>query len=172
MTKFVNSILLILFAVPGVGGNQLFAKLNKPSTVNYWCTPRTDDYFALWLDPMSLILPYRSDCWVDNVLLYYNNITRTTSNSPVSSFRFFFALARSNLSCLLFHQSMYLQGVVITTGTFSSTDSMEWIDPSTFTRKYDFGAYFTYLVDNLIANGYERLKSLFGMPYDFRKGPS
>lgn len=42
-------------AVPGDGGSQLEAKLNKPAVVHYICAKRTNDYFEIWLDRKSVV---------------------------------------------------------------------------------------------------------------------
>lgn len=55
-----------LFLVPGTGGSQLEAKLNKPSVLHWYCDKQTSDYFTLWLKKTSL-LPYAINCWVDNM---------------------------------------------------------------------------------------------------------
>lgn len=52
--------------VPGDLGNQLEAKLNKPSVVHYMCSKKTDYYFTLWLN-LELLLPLVIDCWIDNI---------------------------------------------------------------------------------------------------------
>ncbi|XP_043563102.1 group XV phospholipase A2 [Chiloscyllium plagiosum] len=67
--------------VPGDLGNQLEAKLNKPSVVHYMCTKKTDDYFTLWLN-LELLLPLVIDCWIDNIRLIYNTTTKTTQTPP------------------------------------------------------------------------------------------
>lgn len=143
--RHYSCLLFFFVIVPGVGGNQLLAKLHKPSSVHWYCFENTDDFFTLWLSPFNVITPGVSDCWVENMQLYYNKRTRTNENAP---------------------------GVVISTGELMRPNSMEWIDPSVWTREYDFGAYFIYIVDSLLGNGYERMRTLFGAPYDFRRGPS
>jgi lysophospholipase-3 len=55
-----------LFPVPGDGGSQFEARLNKPSVVHMWCTQKTTDWFALWLN-LELLAPYVLDCFVDNM---------------------------------------------------------------------------------------------------------
>ncbi|XP_030061000.1 lysosomal phospholipase A and acyltransferase [Microcaecilia unicolor] len=63
--------------VPGVFGNQLEAKLDKPSVVHYLCSKKTDTYFTLWLN-LELLLPVIIDCWIDNIRLVYNRTSKTT----------------------------------------------------------------------------------------------
>lgn len=56
---------LIAFVVPGDGGSQVEAKLNKPSTIHYYCE-KTADFFNIWLNP-KLLVPLVIECWIDNV---------------------------------------------------------------------------------------------------------
>ncbi|XP_036391573.1 group XV phospholipase A2 [Megalops cyprinoides] len=67
--------------VPGDLGNQLEAKLDKPSVVHYICYKKTDDYFTLWLN-LELLVPVAIDCWIDNMRLIYNRTTRSTEAPP------------------------------------------------------------------------------------------
>uniref|UniRef100_A0A8C5PHI4 Group XV phospholipase A2 n=1 Tax=Leptobrachium leishanense TaxID=445787 RepID=A0A8C5PHI4_9ANUR len=62
---------------PGDLGNQLEAKLDKPSVVHYMCSKKTNYYFTLWLN-LELLLPLVIDCWIDNIRLDYNITSRTT----------------------------------------------------------------------------------------------
>ncbi|CAL4120224.1 unnamed protein product, partial [Meganyctiphanes norvegica] len=96
-----NTLPGIIF-VPGDGGSQIEAKLNKPTTVHYVCTQKSDAYFDLWLN-MELLAPYVIDCWVDNMKLLYNRTTRKTTN---------------NL------------GVETRIPGFGNSDTVEWLDPS------------------------------------------
>ncbi|KRX17852.1 Group XV phospholipase A2, partial [Trichinella nelsoni] len=88
--------------VPGDGGNQLEARLNKTETVHYFCQKKTSDYFTLWLN-LELLVPFVLDCWVDNMRLEYDEITGKTSNSP---------------------------GVDIRVPGWGNTTTVEFIDPS------------------------------------------
>ncbi|XP_055992271.1 phospholipase A2 group XV isoform X2 [Sorex fumeus] len=88
--------------VPGDLGNQLEAKLDKPSVVHYLCSKRTDSYFTLWLN-LELLLPVIIDCWIDNIRLIYNRTSRTTH---------------------------FPEGVDIQVPGFGQTFSLEFLDPS------------------------------------------
>lgn len=57
---------LLFVAVPGDLGNQLEARLNKPSVVHYICYKKTDSFFTLWLN-LELLVPFAIDCWIDNI---------------------------------------------------------------------------------------------------------
>lgn len=56
----------MLVAVPGDLGNQLEAKLDKPSVVHYICYKKTDTFFTLWLN-LEQLVPVAIDCWIDNI---------------------------------------------------------------------------------------------------------
>lgn len=62
----IQKIINDLSIVPGDLGNQLEAKLDKPSVVHYICYKKTNDYFTLWLN-LELLVPVAIDCWVDNM---------------------------------------------------------------------------------------------------------
>lgn len=96
--KKLNPVVL----VPGDGGSQFQAKLDKPKTVARYCDKKTDYYFDLWLN-FELLVPYIIDCFVDNMRLVYDNVTRTTQNSP---------------------------GVDIRIPGFGGTETVEWLDHS------------------------------------------
>ncbi|XP_037882913.1 phospholipase A2 group XV-like [Glossina fuscipes] len=66
--------------VPGYGGNQIDAKLHKTSTPSVYCS-KDADWFNLWLN-LEQIVPLVVNCWVDNFKLYYDNVTKTTHNTP------------------------------------------------------------------------------------------
>uniref|UniRef100_A0A1B0GJS7 Putative cholesterol acyltransferase lcat/acyl-ceramide synthase n=1 Tax=Lutzomyia longipalpis TaxID=7200 RepID=A0A1B0GJS7_LUTLO len=88
--------------VPGDGGSQVDAKLDKPDVVHYICQKHTKDFFNIWLN-LELLVPLVIDCWIDNVKLYYDNVTRTTSNSP---------------------------GVTTRIPGWGTAETVEWLDPS------------------------------------------
>lgn len=134
-------MIYFIIKVPGDGGSQVEAKLDKPDVVHYICQKHTDDWYNIWLN-MELLVPLVIDCWIDNIKLYYNNITRTTSNSP---------------------------GVEIRIPGWGDPFVVEWIDPSKASTGAYFKDVGNMLVEKL---GYERKKSIRGAPYDFRKAPS
>lgn len=88
--------------VPGDGGSQLEAKLNKTEVVHYICAKTSSDYFNIWLN-LELLVPYVIDCWIDNVKLTYNNVTRKTENAP---------------------------GVDVRAPGWGQAEPVEWLDPS------------------------------------------
>lgn len=87
--------------MPGDGGSQIEAKLNKPDVVHYICQ-KTADYFNIWLN-LELLVPLIIDCWIDNVRLIYDPLTRTTKNAP---------------------------GVTTRIPGWGNPDVVEWLDPT------------------------------------------
>lgn len=100
--KFAVGGLNPVVLVPGDGGSQVEAKLNKSSVVHYICEKTTNDYFNIWLN-LELLVPIVIDCWIDNIKLIYDNATRTTRNSD---------------------------GVDIRVSGWGGTEAVEWLDPS------------------------------------------
>lgn len=127
--------------IPGDGGSQVEAKLNKSSVVHYICEKTSSEFFNIWLN-LELLVPVVIDCWIDNMKLNYDNVTRITTNQ---------------------------EGVEIRIPGWGDPFRVEYLDPSkAFPGSYfkDIG---NMLVNDL---GYKRNFSLRGAPYDFRKGPS
>lgn len=114
-----------LHTVPGDGGSQLFAKLDKPDVVHYFCDRKTDSYFNLWLN-MALLVPFVIDCWIDNMRLQYDNVTRKTFNSP---------------------------GVEVMVPGFGNTTSVEYVDPSQVSVTGYYNALVNYMVANGFTRG-------------------
>jgi lysophospholipase-3 len=65
--------------VPGNGGSQIWARLNRTSPPPHFFCTRRSNWFELWLD-VRLLLPEVIDCFVDNMRLTYNSTTKKTSN--------------------------------------------------------------------------------------------
>jgi len=69
-----------IILVPGDGGSQIEARLNKTEAAHFWCR-KSSDWYDLWLN-IEQMLTFLVSCWVDNVRLVYNQDTHTTSDSP------------------------------------------------------------------------------------------
>lgn len=65
--------------IPGDGGSQLEARLNKSERVHYICSLQSD-WYDIWLN-LHLLTPGFIDCFYDNMRLHYDSKTRTTNNS-------------------------------------------------------------------------------------------
>ncbi|GAV07440.1 hypothetical protein RvY_17273-2 [Ramazzottius varieornatus] len=70
-----------LIVIPGDGGSQLEAWLNKPGVVNSLCPSKTNGWSRVWVD-FAILVPTLTDCWIDNLRLYYNDATRKSENAP------------------------------------------------------------------------------------------
>ena len=128
--------------VPGDGGSQLEAKLDKPKTVRSICQKQSKDWFTLWLDA-DLLLPFIIDCWADNMRLKYDPETHKTQNND---------------------------GVEIRVPGFGNTSTVEYLGKGILT--HHFAYYFHYIVEALVQLGYQRGVNIHGAPYDFRKAPN
>lgn len=64
------------------------------------------------------------------------------------------------------------EGVEIKLPKWGQTDAIEWLDSTPIIDHLDSGAYFFHIAHAMTKRGYERGKTIFGAPYDFRKGPS
>ncbi|KAG7201541.1 hypothetical protein KM043_004292 [Ampulex compressa] len=127
--------------VPGDGGSQMEAKLNKTSVVHYLCEKVSPGYFNIWLN-LELLVPLIIDCFIDNMKLTYDNVTRTTRNQD---------------------------GVDMRIPNWGDPLVVEYLDPSKVSPGLYFSSIGNMLISQL---GYVRNVSLRGAPYDFRKGPS
>lgn len=61
---------MISLKVPGDGGSQIEAKLNKTKVVHYLCEKVSTEYFNLWLN-LELLVPVIIDCWVILFYIFY-----------------------------------------------------------------------------------------------------
>ncbi|KAG1693156.1 Group XV phospholipase A2 [Nymphon striatum] len=126
--------------VPGYTGSRLSAELNKTVSVHPWCVRKASDYI-IWLN-VGELLPFAINCFVDNMKLRYDNVTRRTYDAD---------------------------GVHITAPGFGDTKTIEYIDPHQILSQ---GDYYGEMVKFLISKGYQRNITLRGAPYDFRRAPN
>ncbi|VDI60210.1 lysophospholipase III [Mytilus galloprovincialis] len=101
--KILNPVIL----VPGDGGSQIEAKLNK-STANPWCDLHTKGYYNLWVNQEELFF-LTVDCFTDNMRLVYDQHKHVTRNSP---------------------------GVETRIPGWGHTKTVEWLDPERVTDVY------------------------------------
>jgi len=74
-----------ILLIPGMLASQIKAKLNKETVPHFYCEKQSDDY-QLWIE-FSALTPKEQECWLDNVVLQYNNVTKEYSDAPgVSSY--------------------------------------------------------------------------------------
>ncbi|XP_076819987.1 lysosomal phospholipase A and acyltransferase-like [Clavelina lepadiformis] len=129
-----------LVMVPGVLGSQLEGKLDKQNVPYYFCEKKSD-WYSLWLN-LEQLLPLVVDCWVDNIKMVYNNVTRKVKDSP---------------------------GVNTRVPHFGTTTAFDYLDQDKYAVG---SPYFSPLVDYMTCNlGYRKKKDLFGAPYDWRIAP-
>ncbi|KAL1187588.1 Lecithin-cholesterol acyltransferase-like 1 [Cardamine amara subsp. amara] len=136
-----------LIMVPGNGGNQLEARLDrdyKPTSV--WCSSwlcpirkKSGGWFRLWFDAAVLLSPF-TRCFNDRMMLYYDADLDDYQNAP---------------------------GVQTRVPHFGSTKSLLYLDP----RLRDATSYMEHLVKALERGcGYVNDQTILGAPYDFRYG--
>ena len=65
--------------IPGLGGSQLEAKLDKPSVNHFYCSRRSD-WYTIWFSITQLIPPF-VNCWADNIKLLWDPSTNKYSNN-------------------------------------------------------------------------------------------
>jgi len=140
-TSFISPLSPIVL-VPGDGGNQLEALLDKPSD-STGC-PTTSSWYRLWLDVWQL-REGQLNCWADNIKLVYNTTSKLSSN---------------------------VAGVSTRVPGWGDTSGLEYLDTSWSAWVLgDAGNYMHDLVEYLVQLGYTRGRDLRGAPYDFRFAP-
>ncbi|UXI18847.1 cleavage and polyadenylation specificity factor [Sarcoptes scabiei] len=107
------------YELPGDGGSQLEARLNKTEVPHYFCVKQTNDYFSVWLN-LELLVPFVIDCWVDNMKLIYDNKTRSTKDNV---------------------------GVEIRVPGFGNTTTIEYVDTSRLPISEYFGLMVENLIE-------------------------
>lgn len=139
----ISNALHPLVIIPGSGGNQLEARLNKdykPSSL--FCglitSRKKDGWFRLWFDPTVLLSPF-TRCFAERMTLYYHEDIDDYQNAP---------------------------GVETRVPDFGSTRGLLYLDP----HLKRISEYMATLVSSLEQIGYEDGRNLFGAPYDFRYG--
>ncbi|XP_076245161.1 lysosomal phospholipase A and acyltransferase [Calliopsis andreniformis] len=141
LRHYKNGQISPVIFVPGDGGSQVEAKLNKTTAIHYLCEKVSNGYFNIWLN-LELLVPIIIDCWIDNMKLIYNNVTRTTKNQD---------------------------GVDIRIPGWGDPFVVEYLDPSKASPGAYFKDIGNMLVNQL---QYSRNYSIRGAPYDFRKAPN
>ena len=104
--------------IPGNGGSQIWARLNRTLPPPHFFCARHSNWFELWLD-VRLLIPEVIDCFVDNMRLSYDPVTKKTSN---------------------------MDGVEIQIPGFGETSSIEFFDSSGISYSSYFGPIVKNLV--------------------------
>ena len=68
-----------IILIPGDGGSQIEARLNKTSTNHWWCS-KVSGWYDIWLN-VPQMMSFRARCWADNMRLNFDPMTRRTSNN-------------------------------------------------------------------------------------------
>ncbi|XP_071174649.1 lysosomal phospholipase A and acyltransferase-like [Mytilus edulis] len=111
--KILNPVIL----VPGDGGSEFVAKLNKTTAPHFWCFRHTD-FFSLWLN-LDQLAPFIIDCFTDNMKLLYDREKHVTRNPP---------------------------GVETKIPGWGDTRTVEWLDPSQCSLPYYFSSIVNAMV--------------------------
>ena len=59
--------------IPGIGGNQLEARLENVETEHFLCS-KNYDWYRIWFS-MKNLLPFIFDCWISNMKPLFDPIT-------------------------------------------------------------------------------------------------
>jgi len=159
VTKVLHPVIL----VPGLGGSQLEARLDKEVTEISWlqhwgckwsmvsCSDWNPyEWFSIWLR-LPLLLNTCLSWTVDQLRLIYDSRTHTTTNTP---------------------------GVEVRVPGFGDTDTVEWLTANHHQHLDSIHLveslkYYKQIVDELVnEKGYTRNVNIRGAPYDFRKAPN
>ncbi|PNJ61437.1 PLA2G15 isoform 5, partial [Pongo abelii] len=158
--------------VPGDLGNQLEAKLDKPTVVHYLCSKKTESYFTIWLN-LELLLPVIIDCWIDNIRLECSGAISAHYTSASQARAILLPQPPDNWDYRLVYNktsraTQFPDGVDVRVPGFGKTFSLEFLDPS----KSSVGSYFHTMVESLVGWGYTRGEDVRGAPYDWRRAPT
>merc|ERR1719250_476703 len=86
-----------IILIPGDGGSQIEARLNKTTTNHWWCS-KVSDWYDLWLN-IEQMLTLMVECWADNVSLTYNSTTTSVEwiDKSMRGFSTYFSLIVSKV---------------------------------------------------------------------------
>ncbi|KAL7674721.1 hypothetical protein ACOME3_000997 [Neoechinorhynchus agilis] len=119
--KRVPLVTYPVILIPGYGGSQIEASLNRTTTIHYFCKKQSD-WFTLWLNIPLLVWP-SIECFADNMILIYDKQTGRTNNN---------------------------EGVKTRAPGFGDTSTVEYFDPSNIRFSSYFAPIVNRLVKNLM----------------------
>lgn len=71
-TRFARNHHLLVRGVAGLAGSVLEERLNRTNAPHWYCAKEVDDWQTVWLSVQSASRP---DCFIDELLVYYDNST-------------------------------------------------------------------------------------------------
>lgn len=133
-----NTLLHPILLVPGYMGSILEASFQRESVSNF--CPRSSSGTTLWFSAMNYGPMMNEKCWLDNIRLNYDPVTR---------------------------RSYPDKGVNVYTKGYGNGSSVDYISPPP--QQFTETMYFYNMIEIFERMGYVRDRNVRGVPYDWRR---